>query len=53
MEKLIDMYLKYVNDFITVERFAEWYGLEMEDANTVIDLGRKYHEMKTTRLQVL
>lgn len=40
MEKLIKMYLDYVNKFLTVEKFAEWYGLDVADAETVIDLGK-------------
>lgn len=35
------MYLEYVNDFITVERFADHHGLTNEHANLLIDLGRK------------
>jgi len=46
MEKVIEMYLNYVNKFLTVEKFAEWYGLEEEDANIIIDMGRKYHEQR-------
>ena len=46
MQKLIKMYLKYLNDFLTVERFAEWHGLDIEDARTIIDMGRKYHNRK-------
>lgn len=46
MEALIKMYLDYVNKFVTVERFAEWHGLEYEDALVIIDMGRKYHEMR-------
>ncbi len=50
MEKLLDMYLDYVNKFITVERFAEWYGLDEEDADTIIALGKKYNERKSLYL---
>lgn len=46
MEQLIEMYLNYANKFITVEKFAEWYGLEEEDAYTIIEMGRKYNEIK-------
>jgi hypothetical protein len=46
MEQLIEMYLNYVNKFITVEKFAEWYGLDDEDALFIIEMGRKYNERK-------
>jgi hypothetical protein len=47
MEQVIEMYLNYVNKFITVDKFAEWYGLDVEDAHTIIEMGRKYNEMKS------
>jgi len=47
MENIIEMYLNYVNKFLTVDRFAEWYGLEVEDANIIIEMGRKYNEIKS------
>jgi hypothetical protein len=46
MEQVIEMYLNYVNKFITVDKFAEWYGLDVEDAHTIIEMGRKYNEIK-------
>lgn len=46
METLIAMYLKWLNEFVTVEKFAEWYWLDYEDAVTVINLWRKYNERK-------
>ncbi len=39
MDKL-KMYLDWVNNFLTVERFAEYYGLSVEEASKVIDEGR-------------
>ncbi|MBS3739695.1 MAG: hypothetical protein KGY51_11995 [Psychroflexus sp.] len=45
MKNLIDFYLSFVNDFLTVERFAEVHDLEVEDAETLIKLGKKYHEI--------
>lgn len=46
MKYLIEMYLDYVNSFLTVEKFAEYYDLEKQDAFILIDLGRKYHRLK-------
>ncbi len=42
MGAIINLYLEYLNDFLTVERFAEYHQLELEDAQTIINLGRKY-----------
>ena len=44
MENIIAMYLKYVNDFITVEKFSEWYWIEIEDAEKIIEMWKKYNE---------
>jgi hypothetical protein len=34
------MYLDYVNNFVTVSAFAQYYGLTDDDALDVIDSGR-------------
>lgn len=41
---LVKAYLSWVNDFLTIERFAEYYGYSIDDANQIISLGKKYHE---------
>lgn len=38
---LIAMYLDWRNNFLTVERFAEYYGIDEDKAERVIFLGRK------------
>ncbi len=44
MNKLKDeaerMYIDWCNNFLTVERFAEYYGLSVKEAINVIDEGR-------------
>mgnify|MGYP000029218262 CR=1 FL=1 len=42
-----EMYLDYFNNFISTERFAEHYDLSMNEAKTIIIVGRKInHERK-------
>jgi hypothetical protein len=41
------MYLDYVNNFLTVERFAEYYDLTIEEANLIIDKGRIINNSKS------
>jgi len=41
-KKLISIYLEYLNDFLTVSRMAEYYGLSVEDMSTLIEMGKKY-----------
>lgn len=47
MKQLIELYLLYVNGFITVKAFADYVNLSPEDAEIIINLGRKYHETNT------
>lgn len=44
----IKLYLDYVNNFLTVEKFAEHYGLSLVDAEKIIRQGRKEHESKVS-----
>lgn len=43
-EELIEVYLDWINNFITVPAFADYYGLSEADAKKVIELGRKLYE---------
>jgi hypothetical protein len=38
--KLQDLFLSYSNDFLSIERFAEYYNLTVEQAKSVIARGR-------------
>ncbi len=42
-DKKIELYLDYLNNFLTVSRFAEHYELEKEKAYTIIKEGRALH----------
>jgi hypothetical protein len=41
--KLKEMYLDYVNNFITIEKFSCYYDLEYTEALHVINLGKSIH----------
>lgn len=43
-QKLIDFYLDYVNNYISVDLIAEHNAITVTDANRLINIGRKYHE---------
>lgn len=47
--KLMDMFLDYFNNFLSVERFAEYYGLTEAKARRVIKIGRDLHERRVTK----
>jgi hypothetical protein len=38
------MYLDWINNFLTVKRFAERYNLTTEQAEIIIKVGRELHE---------
>tara|TARA_R100000353_G_scaffold126445_1_gene89779 strand:+ start:306 stop:443 length:138 start_codon:yes stop_codon:yes gene_type:complete len=44
--ELEKMYLDYVNNFLTVPRFAEYYGITVTEANEIINLGRIINHSK-------
>ena len=44
---IADMYLEYLNDFLTIERFASYYDLSDYDASEIVSMGRKFHNERT------
>lgn len=43
-QNLQHVYLDYFNNFLTLAKFAEHYGLTEAQAETVIQLGKEIHE---------
>lgn len=41
------LYLDYVNNFLTVERFAEYHSITSNKAHKIIDLGRTIHSNRS------
>ena len=39
-QKFRELYLDYVNDFLTIGGFADYYGLGMKQAKQIIKKGR-------------
>ena len=50
---LADVYLEWVNNFLTIERFAEYYGLDEADAKQLLAIAKKSHEQRVEYLQFL
>ena len=40
---LADYYLDYVNNFLTVEGFAEYYGLDADEAGGFLNVARELY----------
>jgi len=43
---LADLYLDWINNFLTIEVFAEYYGLEEDDARELLVLSKKCHKQR-------
>ena len=50
---LADVYLDWVNNFLTLERFAEYYGLDEDDAKQLLAIAKKSHEQRVEYSQFL
>ena len=51
VKKLINMFLDWKNNFLTVGRFAEYYSLTIDKANEIINKGRELNEKRATEDQ--
>lgn len=45
-DTLADLYLDWVNNFLTIEKFSEYYGLDENDARDLLKLAKKCHEQR-------
>lgn len=39
----LELFRSWVNDFLSLDTFAEYYGLTLDEAETSIALGREEH----------
>ena len=51
--QLADLYLEWWNDWLTLERFAEYQGVSVDDAEALINMGRQYHNQRASRIQAV
>lgn len=52
-KELIEFYLEWVNDYLTIEKMAEDKSLDQNDTRALIALGKKYHEQNVKALKEL
>jgi hypothetical protein len=45
-QSLIAFYLEFINNFLTIERMAEYYDMPFEDCKYLLKLGAKYENEK-------
>lgn len=44
------IFVDWFNNFLTIQSFAEYYGLEIEQAKKAIDVGRKIHDKRASEV---
>ena len=47
--QLADLYLEYINDFLTIERFAEYLDISVVQCRALIDIGREFHNERVSK----
>jgi len=50
-EELMDMFGDWMDNFLTVERFAEHYEIEVKQAEEVINVGRKLWDKRAAQIK--
>ena len=45
LDKFTQMYLDYVNNFITIDKFAEHYNISMYAARKIVQLGQDINHL--------
>ena len=47
----MDMFLEYFNNFLTYEYFAEYFALDVDQARSIIDHGRKLYQAQFDQMR--
>jgi hypothetical protein len=50
---LQNIYLDWVNNFLSIERFAEFYGISVSEASILIEICRALHERIVSSTKML
>jgi hypothetical protein len=43
-KQLINFYLEFINDFLTMQTFADYHNLSVNDAFDLLQIGKRLHE---------
>lgn len=49
---LAELYLTFVNDYLTLEKFAADYGFEENEASQLMVIGRRLHEIQVEHFKL-
>ena len=45
---LADLYLEFINDFLTIERYAEYLDISVNQCRALIDIGHEFHNERVS-----
>ena len=48
-DAIIEIYLDWVNNFLSIDKFAQHYEIDEIDAHYLIEVGRKLNEEEATK----
>lgn len=46
IDKFTEMYLEWVSNFLTIEKFAAYYGISVQKAEEIVAIGRRISYME-------
>lgn len=46
--QLANFYLEFINDYLTIAKFASAYDMAHDDARLLLALGKKFHEERVS-----
>lgn len=47
--ELVNFYLQYLNEFLTIEGFANYHGMDEVTAEILLQIGRMFHIERTEK----
>lgn len=48
IETLVENYLDFVNNYLTVDKFAEHHGITLKQAHQLLTVGKSLHESRVS-----
>jgi len=46
---IADFYLEFLNDWLTVESYAEYHDMSIVECQTLLNLGREFHNQRVEK----
>ena len=52
IEKIYTLYLDWCNNFLSINKFADYYNLTEIEANNIIEIGRQLSQAETSSYKI-